>query len=339
MKRTAVLLTLLALLAVLPLTAGAEQTSRGQLLGARKQFAVVHTARTHRHKKTTHRRKTKRKTKKTGTGTTGTGTGTSGTGTPTTTTGTPTTTGPTTSADPSGIPIPTGSPAGWTEDFADDFTQPSFSADPAWTAYSGAPAGQSNEGWWEPSHDMIANGELQLRGYQDPLGYADGALAGSYVTGGVETTSFSQTYGKYLVRFRMAQGQGIAFSTLLWPISNGTHDEIDFAEDNGADPRAWNTATIHYGPDNTKVVNALQVDMTQWHTLGVEWSPGAVVYTIDGRSWARVTGANIPALAMRLDLQTQAWRCGSDPWEQCVDASTPNDVNMEVDWVVAYGRS
>ena len=327
MKRVVLFALAAGFLALSP-AALANYRHKPRLRGVRKQFVVIAHPKVRAKSGTT-----KSGTKKTGTTKTGTGTKT--------VPGTGTGSGPTDApvADPSGTPIPTGNLPGWTEDFADDFTESSFAADPAWTAYSGAPAGSRDEGWWEPSHDVITDGELQLRGYQDPLGYAAGALPGSYVTGGVETSDFSQTYGKYLVRFRIDQGQGIAFDALLWPITDGSHDEIDFAEDNGAAPRQWNTVTVHYGPNNMKLVNALEVNMTQWHTIGVEWSPGQVVYTIDGRDWATSTNPNIPSQPMRLDLQTQAWACGSDPWEQCTDQTTPNEVDMEVDWVVAYSRS
>ena len=323
-----IVLTVLVLLGSAATVAHAAGRSRPRLLGARKQFAVL-----------AHASKSTRRAGRTGKGgTTGSGKGKSGTGSGksgTTLNGTGGSTAPLV-PDPSGVPMPTGNLPGWTEDFADDFTEPSLAADPNWTPYNGAPAGNRNQGWWLPSHDVIADGELQLQAYPDPLGTAAGALPGSYVTGGVETSTFSQRYGKFLVRFRIDQGQGIAFDAMLWPITDGTHDEIDFAEDNGAAPRQWNTATVHYGPDNTKLVNALQIDMSQWHTLGVEWSPGQVTYTVDGRDWAQTTNANVPSDLMRIDLQTQSWACGADGWEQCTDSTTPNKVNMEVDWVAAY---
>ena len=54
-----------------------------------------------------------------------------------------------------------------------------------------------------------------------------------------------------------------------------------------------------------------KVDLTQWHTLGVVWTPGRLVYTIDGRNWATVANANVPSTPMVLDIQTQAWACGT----------------------------
>jgi beta-glucanase (GH16 family) len=373
MRRLIVIFMLLAGLLCVPVAAGAQQQVASQTTSGRhharrptprkcsrrrrhgrKRVCSTRRKQSARktHKHTSKKQGRKRKQTSTTKGTeTKTGTRTTTTGSPKTGTSTSTSTGTATGSgtagsdptggfpDPSGTPIPTGNLPGWDEDFADDFTATSLAADPQWTPYSGSPAGQPDEGWWDPTHDVMTDGELQLAGYPDKSADALGALPGSYVTGGVETTSFSQTYGKYLVRMRIDQGQGVSLSVLLWPISDGTHDEIDFAEDNGADPRDWNTATVHYGPANTKIVNALEVDLTQWHTYGVEWSPGEVVYTIDGRDWATVTNPNVPSLPMRIDLQTQSWRCGSDPWEECPNATTPPDVDLDVDWVVAYRPS
>ena len=84
---------------------------------------------------------------------------------------------------------------------------------------------------------------------------------------------------------------------------------------------------------------SVAVNLTQWHTLGVQWTAGRLVYTLDGRTWATVTNANVPSIPMVLDIQTQGWACGTSTWEQCPNASTPARVNLYVDWVVAYAKS
>jgi len=73
-------------------------------------------------------------------------------------------------------------------------------------------------------------------------------------------------------------------------------------------------------------------------TSGVQWTAGHLVYTLDGKNWAQVTNTNVPSTPMNLDIQTQAWACGTSTWEQCPNASTPAQVNLDVDWVVAYAR-
>lgn len=232
--------------------------------------------------------------------------------------------------------MPTADPAGWTEVFSDDFTGTSIAADRGWWTYYGKP-GSDTDGWWDPSHDVMSNGELKLEGYKDPIDDSAGEPAGAYVTGGVKMR-LSQTYGKYLVRFRMDQGLGISLAALLWP-TGAWPPEVDFAEDNGASPRTLNTATLHYGPGNHIITQTTAVNMTQWHTLGVEWTPGRLVYTLDGQDWATVTNSNVPSAPMTLALQTQSHGCQDSVWEFCPTATTPAEVDMDIDWVVVYKQA
>jgi hypothetical protein len=39
---------------------------------------------------------------------------------------------------------------------------------------------------------------------------------------------------------------------------------------------------------------------------------------------------------MQIAVQTQAWQCGANSWEQCANSSTPSEVDMDVDWIAVY---
>ena len=235
---------------------------------------------------------------------------------------------PTPTATSTPAPMPTAPSPGWREVFADDFTGRALDLD-NWFTYDGQPAGDPG-GWFDTTHVALSDGNLVISGYQDP---ADG---GRWVTGGVcSKPALVQTYGKYLVRFRFDAGAGIAHAILLWPANNSWPPEIDFSEDNGAD-RQTTYATLHYGSSDTQMQHQTSVDLTQWHTLGVEWTSGRIAYTLDGAVWATVTGASVPAVPMVLDIQTQAWSSGTSTWERGTDSTTPAHVNLYVDWVVAY---
>jgi beta-glucanase (GH16 family) len=224
--------------------------------------------------------------------------------------------------------MPVGDVAGWHQVLADDFTGSSLNTS-IWHTYGGQPGGDPG-GLWAGSHVSVANGDLVISGYRDSV------FGGAWVTGGVSSSpGLKQTYGKYLVRMRMDSGVGISHIVLLWPADNSWPPEIDFSEDNGHN-RSTNYGTLHYGPTNTQIQNQVAVDMTQWHTFGVEWTPGKLVYTLDGQPWATTTNANVPAVPMVLDMQTQAWGCGDNSWEACPDSTTPSQVNMDVNWVAAY---
>src|SRR3954452_7933813 len=219
---------------------------------------------------------------------------------------------------------------GWKRVFVDDFRHRLRRS--SWGRYSGQPGGDPG-GWWAPSHVVVRHGVLQLRTYRDRR------FGDRWVSGGVSSArALRQRYGKYLVRFRMDAGRGVAGVLLLWPSAEHWPPEIDFAEDGGhSRHRRSMTASLHYGARNHQVQRTVRADFTRWHTIGVEWTPRRLVYTLDGRRWGRVRGHRVPAERMELDMQTQAGTCG-DRWAPCPDGSTPRRVDMEIDWVAAYAR-
>jgi hypothetical protein len=238
------------------------------------------------------------------------------------------------SASPSGQAMPIGNLPGWHQVLADDFAGTTLSG--SWNADRGQPGGDP-AGWWDPSHVTVGDGLLTLRTYPDPTACVLlwGCTAiNDEVSGGLKST-LAQVYGKYLVRFRMDRGAGVALAALLRPADDSWPPEIDFAEDNGADPPTTDYATLHYGAADTQITDAVDVNLSQWHTLGVVWTRGELVYTLDGRDWATVRDGGVPSSPMRLAVQTQAWG-GGDSWEQSVNGGTPAEVDMQVDWIVAY---
>jgi beta-glucanase (GH16 family) len=148
--------------------------------------------------------------------------------------------------------------------------------------------------------------------------------------------ALKQTYGRYEVRLRMDRGKGVAMIVLLWPVRDQWPPEIDFAENGGqTNTRNGVTATLHYGADNSQIQRSVRADFTRWHVVGVQWTPGLLVYTLDGRRWATVHGGVVPSQPMEMDIQAQAGTCG-DRYAPCPDATTPARVNLQVDWVAAY---
>jgi hypothetical protein len=234
-------------------------------------------------------------------------------------------------ADPSGRPMPVGDRPGWRQVLADDFTGGALDAR-RWGTYSGQPAGDPG-GWWDPSHVVVAGGAALLRTYRDPR------WSGRWVSGGMSSArALSQTYGKYEVRFRMDSGPGVFPALLLFPTGDHWPPEIDFAEDGGRETgRDHMTATLHYGSasDHRQMQATVDADFTTWHTIGVEWLPHRLTYTLDGAPWAEMTGDAVPSEPMELDLQTQAGTLG-DPWTPAPGIDTPPEVDLQVDWVTAY---
>ena len=241
-------------------------------------------------------------------------------------------------ADPSGVPAPRGNLPGWRQVFVDDFAGSSLSN--AWLTYNGQP-GNDHGGWWSRSHDIVSGGELRLTTSPDRAVCASSAgcqAVNDEVSGGLKMR-FGQTYGKYLVRLRADNARGVSVVALLWPQNNQWPPEVDFVEDNGVSPRVLNTATLHYGSSDTRVQRTLRISLARWQTLGVQWSPGKVQYTIGGRVWATVVNADVPSIPMALALQAQTWACSPSVWELCPNASTPKRAEFDIAWVAMYARA
>lgn len=238
------------------------------------------------------------------------------------------------SPSPSGLAMPTAAAPGWRCVFADDFTGSRLNTS-KWFAYNDGQPGGDPGAWFAASHLSVRNGMLVISAYRDPK-HGD-----KWTTDGIQVCpSHAQRYGKYLVRMKCQAANGVSDVCLLWPADHSWPPEIDFAEDNGGQKRR-NYASLHFGPaaSFSSKCRHTPVDLTRWHTVGVEWTPGTLVYTIDGRSWATVRSSHVPSIPMVLCVQSQAWRRGVSTWETPIDSTTPKCVHLYVDWVVAYARS
>lgn len=216
---------------------------------------------------------------------------------------------------------PPGSDAAWTQVFVDDFSGTAL--DPSrWWIFNGN--GNSITGPRGAAHAVVSGGTLKLETYRDP------ARGNAWVGASVGTGRFgSQTYGKYLVRMRFDAGVGMRGVALLWPVT-GWPPEVDFFEIGSERPsRDVNVITNHYLPGNQMEHHVQRGDFTQWHTVGVEWTPNRMDYTLDGVVVSSTT-AHVPNVPMWLGL-TSAASLSLPP-----DSTTPSMVALEVDWVAIY---
>jgi outer membrane protein OmpA-like peptidoglycan-associated protein len=208
---------------------------------------------------------------------------------------------------------------GYRQSYVSDFTGTAIPD--GWDVYTGTPGGDPGS-QWALNHVTVADGLLQLNTFQDPN------FGGEWVTGGLCQCGVAQTYGAYFVRSRVT-GAGPTMVELLWPVT-GWPPEIDFSETNGE--IGSSLATLHFTSANSQIQNTVNVDIAQWHTWGVIWTPTSVIYTVDGRVWGQVNiPADIPNQPMTLDLQQQTW-CDATPIVAC--PTSPQ--SMLVDWVAEY---
>ena len=219
---------------------------------------------------------------------------------------------------------PPASSASWRRIFADEFNAPLSTKN--WFVYTHGPASSSGTDW-KPSHVVVQSGNLLIRAYKEN---------GKWVNGGLRVTNAADgtPYGRYLVRFRIDKARGVKHVALLWPDSEKwpADGEVDFSEDQGGN-RLKSTAALV--TPSAPIKRTVATDLSQWHVMGVDWTPGRLIYTIDGREWGRVNSPLVPTTAHHLALQTQVKACGST-WDPCPDATTPAVVDMEIDWVAIY---
>lgn len=195
-------------------------------------------------------------------------------------------------------------------------------------AYSGTPGGDPGGQFGGSAHIVVSGGILSLNTFQDP------AYGGEWVTGGT-SSGVAQTYGADFVRSRLT-GAGPTGVELLWPTGPDWPPEIDFNETGGQTTST--SATNIWAASSTSRAQSqvhVSIDMTQWHTWGVIWTPTSITYTVDGNVWGSFTNASeIPDQPMVLDLQQQTW-CGASPAWACPTAPE----SMQVDWVSEYSQN
>lgn len=212
------------------------------------------------------------------------------------------------------------SAAGWQVAMVENFDGSSVNRQ-RWGVYDGG-----NGGDRVAEHAIVRNGQLTLRTTK-----VNGVWKGAGISAG---RSNHQRYGKYEMRVRFDRGYGVRVAGLLWPSNGVWPPEVDFYEipASNAD-RTVNTLTTHYGTaaDRKMHHEKYSADFTAWQTVGLEWTPGKLVYTLNGRQMATMT-QNVPSESMWFGVQT---RPGS--WSGIVpNASTPAVVDLDVDWIKIY---
>lgn len=191
-----------------------------------------------------------------------------------------------------------------------------------WNTYTGKTTG--GVGRHDPRNISVADGVMTITS----RGYSSAGMAWGR----------GQQYGRWEVRARTEVGNGYSAVILLWPDAEDfpRGGEIDFMEQPKGD-RSENHFVLHYGKDNSQTGVTVPGDFTQWHTYAVEWTPDHVAGFIDGQETFRTTDrTQIPPRPMHLAIQQDIGPFGSG-WVQALDATTPPEVRLDVDWVRIYG--
>ncbi|WP_051722126.1 MULTISPECIES: glycoside hydrolase family 16 protein [Actinomycetes] len=219
---------------------------------------------------------------------------------------------------------------GWRQIFVDDFNRCDLGS--SWGKYSGQPGGNPHS-WWDPSQVSVSDGKLRL---------GSTLQNGRWLTGGVSNHTVAQQYGKWEMRFRVDKSDEVSFHLLLWPKNEVWPPEIDFLESVDG-TRATASAAVHYRNTNGsqgRVMQGVSGDFSRWNVVGVEWGPGIVRMTMNGKIWSEWSDGRVPATPMWLGVQLEAGACQRiAEWNlgtTCPRAGTPSNAAMEVDWVNVY---
>lgn len=188
---------------------------------------------------------------------------------------------------------------------------------------------------YNPAMVSVTGGHLVLQLQHIPW------LGQAYSGGQVDTDHlFTPTYGYFEARLQAARGSGLHSSWWLWPDDNVWPPELDIVEIRGMLPSDAYLSHHWFDPDvplrdggysayNKKVFHG--PDFTQgFHVFGMEWSPTAIIWYIDGVERFRST-THSPSNPFRLQLDLAL-----DSFGGPVDETTILPAVMLVDYVRVY---
>ncbi len=236
----------------------------------------------------------------------------------------------------------------WSLVWADNFDGPAGSAPDSskWAFDLGATGWGNDE--LEDYRDSREN--VFLDGHGHLVIRAIRTVAGEYASGRIKTQGrFEVQYGKIEASIKIPRGQGVwpAFWMLGkdipdfgWPQSG----EIDVMENVGKEPSIVH-GTVHgpgySGPGGISAARTLDGGR-KFHVYGVAWSADSIDFQVDGKTYARVTRASLPAdgvwvfdkpffLLLNLAIGGE--------WPGNPNAATRFPKSMVVDWVKVWKPS
>jgi beta-glucanase (GH16 family) len=208
---------------------------------------------------------------------------------------------------------PFGHRGAWERTFTEEFDGTSLDTERWTTCYWWNKHGCTNLAnkelqWYLPANVQVADGHLQLTARPEEVTGFDGRSF-PYTSGMITTgrdyaelprpPRVSIHYGYIEVRAKIPAGKGLWPALWLLPADRESKPEIDIMEVLGDRPNVLEMH-FHYVGDDAEpqdVGNEAEVsDLSKdWHIYGLEWSPTALVWYLDGiAQWKYSDATHIP---------------------------------------------
>ena len=234
-----------------------------------------------------------------------------------------------------------GANAGWKQTFADEFAADGLDKTKWNTTYAWGDRTLAGNGELECYMDenvIVSGGQMQLKVEKRDVMCPKINKVYHYPSGAVTTLDhFSQTYGYFEMRAKMPKGQGLWPAFWLLPTSLAWPPEIDIFE-NYMQNLTQTTTTFHWLDKN----NQHQMDYAffktpdlsaDFHTWGVDWQPGLMIFYFDGKEMRRYASANVPSSPMYI-LANLGVQGGSN----APTANVAFPQSMQIDYIRAFAR-
>ena len=241
-------------------------------------------------------------------------------------------------------PLKAAPPAGWKLAFSDEFDDKGLDAS-KWSTTMEFPGTHGpryhNEYYLSYTLDedvIVGDGLLRLRTERHTVSGSEPVGLFDYSQGLVSThDKFTFTYGYVEIRAKYPGGKGMWPCFWLMPQDDGSWPpEFDIAEYYGGQHKmhhglAYGTMTATQwdssGDTDTDFVN-------NWHTIGLEWTAGRAVWSVDGVVRKTVLADYVPSVPMYVILSNSVSSRLGPSGEPDANTVFPND--FEIDYVRIY---
>lgn len=159
--------------------------------------------------------------------------------------------------------------------------------------------------WYQPEQVSVTGGHLNLTVERRDIDGTNGnhyEFVSGMVSSGPEVfqgpSLFSFTYGTVEARVLAPRGDGHWAAVWLLAASSSHVPEIDIVEIVGNDPNGMIISFRPVGESSGRMTDQVRLSDEElgdgWVDVRVDWSPGSIVWSINGLERARVEGDHVP---------------------------------------------